>query len=189
MPDTTASDITAFAAQLVDVLGEARNADEALSQVDRIRRAIAGDSVFSIQQNVTTAHDPQDEIRLRRFFSSEGEQYPVSGTKRKTRTAWTERLFIQGCVFVGEGSAVLANHFDDYEQMRPYGLQSVINVPLLSGRICYATFNVFGTRAQWQPLEVLGISLLAQAASRWVPRAPDLGYRFAGVNLTNTMEA
>jgi hypothetical protein len=113
----------------------------------------------------------------------------VNGTKRKTLTPWTERLFVEGRVFVGEGEETLARHFDDFEQMRPYGLRSVINVPLLRGNLCYATFNVFGTRAHWLPQEILGIRLLALAAARWVPRAPGLTYRFAGVSLAHPLEA
>ncbi|CAN7759325.1 MULTISPECIES: GAF domain-containing protein [unclassified Variovorax] len=189
MPAATASTLTALTANLLDVLAEARSAEAALRQVDLCRRLIAGDSVFSIQQNVTTARDPVDEIRLRRFYSSEAQRYPVNGAKRKTLTPWTECLFLQGRVFVGEGEEALARHFDDFEQMRPHGLQSVINVPLLQGNLCYATFNVFGTRSQWLPQEVLGIRLLALAAARWVPTAPGLAYRFNGVSLTAPMEA
>jgi len=51
-------------------------------------------------------------------------------------------------------------------------------VPLLRDNLCYATFNVFGTRGRWQPHEVLGIRLLALATARWVAPAPDLMYRF-----------
>ena len=189
MQAATASTLTALMAQVLDVLAEASGGDEALREVDRFRREIAGDSVFSIQQNVTTARDPADEIQLRRFFSSEGERYPVNGTKRKTLTPWTERLFVQGRVFVGEGAEVLARHFDDFERMRPHGLQSVINVPLLQGRLCYATFNVFGTCARWQPQQILGIRLLALAAARWVPAAPGLAHRFTDLSLPTRREA
>ena len=189
MPAATASTLTALAANLLDALAEARSAEAALQHVDLCRRLVAGDSVFSIQQNVTTAHDPANEIRLRRFYSSEAQGYPVNGVKRKTLTPWTERLFLQGRVFIGEGEEALARHFDDFEQMRPYGLQSVINVPLLQGNLCYATFNVFGTRPRWLPREVLGIRLLALAAARWVPSAPGLAYRFTDVSLISSMEA
>jgi hypothetical protein len=189
MPTATESTPMALTARFLDALDAARSADVALHEVDRCRRLIAGDSVFSIQQNVTTERDPADEIRLRRFYSSVTDHYPVNGTKRKTLTPWTECLFVQGRVFVGEGEHVLARHFDDFEQMRPYGLRSVVNVPLLRGPLCYATFNVFGTRARWLPEEILGIRLLALAAARWVPSAPGLSYRFAAASLIHPLEA
>ena len=176
-------------AEILDALADQRSAAAALSRIDEFRRSIAGSGVFSIQQNVTTADDPPDEIRLRRYYSSEVRHYPVNGTKRKALTPWTECLFLRGRVFVGEGVDVLARHFDDYSQMRPWKLQSVVNVPLMRGNVCYATFNVFGTRPRWQPHEILGIRVLALAAARWVPAAPDLSYCFTAASRADSMEA
>ena len=166
--------------EILDALADERSAHTALQRINELRRRIIGAGVFSIQRNVTTADDPADEIRLRRFYSSEGHHYPVDGTKRKTLTAWTECLFVRGQVFVGEGADALARHFDDYEQMRPWNLQSVVNVPLMRANTCYATFNVFGTRPRWQPQELVAIRVLAMAAMRWVPAAADLHYRLGG---------
>ncbi|MBO9651073.1 MAG: GAF domain-containing protein [Variovorax sp.] len=176
-------------AEFLDALAESRSADEALRRIDLCRSLIASGSIFSIQQNVTTGRDAPGQVLLRRFYSSEAASFPVNGAKRKTLTPWTECLFVRGRVFVGEGEHVLAQHFDDFEQMRAYKVRSVINVPLMQGDLCYATFNVFGTRARWLPQEVLGIRLLALAAARWVPAAPGLAYRFAGVSLTSPLEA
>jgi hypothetical protein len=189
MPTDNAAPLTAFTANLLDVLAQARSADEALTHADTFRKVVAGEGLFSIQQNVTTDADPADEIRLRRFYSSQGERFPVQAAKRKTLTPWTECLFVQGRVFVGEGEEVLARTFDDHEQMRPFGIRSVVNVPLLQGNVTYATFNVFGPQAQWQPHEVLGIRLLALAVARWVPRAPHLSYRFTGIEPARLQEA
>jgi hypothetical protein len=170
--------ITTFASNLLDALGEARSADVALRQIDHVRRLIAGPGIFSIQLNVTTARDPGNEVRLQRFYSSAAARWPVNGVKRKTFTPWTETLFVRGQPFVAEGAEALARAFDDYEQMKPLGIDTVVNVPLLRDNLCYATFNVFGTRGRWQPHEVLGIRLLALAAARWVAPVPDLMYRF-----------
>jgi hypothetical protein len=169
----------AITAAFLDTLAESRSTDEALREIDQHRKLIAKDSIFSIQQNVTTAQDAAGEILLRRYYSSEATSFPVNGSKRKTLTPWTHRIFVQGRPFVGEGEAMLAQTFDDFEQMSDFGLRSVINVPLMQGPLCYATFNVFGTRVRWRPQEVLSIRLLALAAARWVPSIPDLAYRFA----------
>jgi hypothetical protein len=170
--------ITTLASNLLDALGEARSADVALRQIDQVRRLIAGPGIFSIQLNVTTARDPDNEVRLQRFYSSAAARWPVNGVKRKTFTPWTETLFVRGQPFVAEGADALARAFDDYEQMKPLGIDTVVNVPLLRDNLCYATFNVFGTRGRWQPDQVLGVRLLALATSRWVAPAPDLMYRF-----------
>jgi hypothetical protein len=161
---------------LLDAMAEASNAEAALVQIDAYRRLLAGPGIFSIQLNVTTREDPRNEIHLQRVYSSHGGEFPVQGRKRKTLTPWTEALFVRGEVFVAEGSAALERTFDDYEQMRPLGLNAVVNVPLLKDRLCYATFNVFGTRGGWHPSEVLALRLLAMAAARWVAPAPGLSY-------------
>ena len=170
--------ITTLASNLLEALDEARSAEVALRQIDQVRRLIAGPGIFSIQLNVTTARDPGNEVRLQRFYSSAAARWPVNGVKRKTFTPWTETLFVRGQPFVAEGADALARAFDDYEQMKPLGIDTVVNVPLLRDNLCYATFNVFGTRGRWQPHEVLGIRLLALAAARWLAPAPDLMYRF-----------
>ena len=163
-------------ANLLDAVAEAPSAEAALVRVDAYRRLLAGPGIFSIQLNVTTRDDPCNEIRLQRLYSSAGHDFPVQGRKRKTLTPWTETLFFRGEVFVAEGSAALEQTFDDYAQMRPLGLNAAVNVPMLIGRACYATFNVFGTRGGWQPAELLALRLLALAAARWVSPAPDLAY-------------
>lgn len=163
-------------ANLLDMMAEASSAEAALQQIDVCRRLLAGPGVFSVQLNVTTLNDPRNEILLQRFYSSNGERFPVRGRKRKTLTPWTETLFVRGEVFVGEGSAALEQTFDDFEQMRSLGLNAVVNVPLMHGALCHATFNVFGTCGRWRPQQVEAIRLLATSASRWIRPIANLGY-------------
>lgn len=163
-------------ANLLDAISESSGVEQALARIDHYRRLLAGPGIFSIQLNVTTRDDPCNEIRLQRLYSSAGKEFPVQGHKRKTLTPWTETLFVRGEVFVAEGSAALEETFDDYAQMRPLGLNAAANIPLLRGRQCYATFNVFGTRGGWQPAQLLALRLLALVAARWVTPAPDLAY-------------
>jgi hypothetical protein len=172
--------MTTLISNLLDVFGEARTADAALEQIDHVRRVIAGPGIFSIQLNVTTARDPHNELRLKRFYASPSaaSRWPVNGVKRKTFTPWTETLFVRGQPFVAAGADAMARAFDDYDQMKAIGIDAVVNVPLLRGNLCYATFNVFGASGPWQPHQVLALRLLALAAARWVPPAPDLMYSF-----------
>lgn len=169
----------ALTAGFLDALADAPHTQDALTQIDRCRARIAGDGIFSIQQNVTTAQHADGQVLLRRFYSSASSTFPVAGTKRKTLTPWSECLFVKGLPFVGEGEPVLARTFDDFEQMRSFGLRSVVNVPLMQGALCFATFNVFGTGERWSPDQVLALRLLALTAARWVPAAPGLGYTLA----------
>ena len=166
---------------VLDATAETADADAALRQIDAFRRLMVGPGICSVQLNVTTADDPRNEVRLQRFYSSSAGQWPVQGRKRKTLTPWTERLFVRGQPFVAEGWEAIEQNFDDHALMRPMGLNAVINVPILRGNLCFATFNVFGTRGRWLPQEVLAARVLALAAARWVSPPPDLHYSFDAV--------
>ncbi|MFM9925352.1 GAF domain-containing protein [Variovorax sp. H27-G14] len=173
-PEATSPLATALCANLFDALEQTRDVDSAMHLIDGFLRLMVGPVTFSINLNVTTATDPANEVQLQRFYSSNANEFPVSGRKRKTLTPWTETLFARGQVFVAEGSHVLAEVFDDYSLMAPLGLNAVINVPILRGTTCIATFNVFGVRGRWQPHEVLAVRLLALLAARWIVPAPGL---------------
>jgi hypothetical protein len=166
----------AICLNLFDELSDARDIESAMRHIDAFRRLLVGPGVFSINLNVTTADDPPNEVQLQRLYSSNGGKFPVSGRKRKLLTHWTRTLFGEGRVVISEGSEVLAELFDDYDQMAPLGLNAAINVPMLQGNRCIATFNVFGMRGRWREHEVLAVRMLASLAARWVIPAPDLHY-------------
>lgn len=172
--------MTTLGSNWLDVLGQARDAQAAMEQIDQIRQAIAGPGLFSIQLNVTTARDPHNELRLQRFYASPtaAARWPVNGTKRKTFTPWTETLFVHGLPFVAAGEEAMSRAFDDYDQMKTLGINAVVNIPLLQKNLCYATFNVFGMNGTWSAYQVLCLRLLALASARWVPSSPDLMYGF-----------
>jgi hypothetical protein len=169
---------TDLCTKLLDAMSDAPDAAAALRQVDAFRRLFAGPGTFSIQLNVTTRSDPKNEILLQRYYSSHASNFPVDGRKRKTLTPWTQKLFIDCDIFVAEGEEALSQTFDDYSQMRALGMNTVINVPLLKDRLCYATFNVFGTRGRWQADEISAVRLLALTATPWVTPIGDLSYSF-----------
>ncbi|MFM9925437.1 GAF domain-containing protein [Variovorax sp. H27-G14] len=176
---------TALCSNLFDAAAQATDLNSAMRQIDSFMRLMVGPVTFSINLNVTTADDPANEVQLQRFYSSNAGEFPVAGRKRKTLTPWTETLFARGQVFVAEGSHELAEIFDDYDRMAPLGLNAVINVPILQGNICFATFNVFGVRGRWLPHEVVTVRLLALLVARWVVPAPGLHYSLGATKAGN----
>jgi hypothetical protein len=120
----------------MDAISDAPDSESALKRVDAFRLLLAGPGTFSIQLNVTTKSDSVNEILLQRYYSSNTNDFPVKGRKQKALTLWTNTLFLKGQVFIAEGEKALAETFDDYELMRPLGLNSVINVPMLKGSMC-----------------------------------------------------
>ena len=145
--------------------------DAALGLLNQARELALGEGMLTVNLDVTTAQDPPGEIRLRRIWSSQPVAYPVGGGKTKTLTPWSRQLLVQGQVFVGEGDEALAAVFDDHARIAALGLHAVVNVPLLRGGRCAATFNVLGARPKWQPRDIATVELLALLATPHVLRS------------------
>ena len=161
--------LTLAACQLLcDGLPQAATLDQALAVLERARAMVLGAGMLTVNLDVTTSHDPPQEIRLRRLWTSEPATYPVGGNKTKTRTPWSRQLFEQGRVFVGEGDAALAGVFDDHARIASLNLHAVVNVPITRDGRCVATVNVLGPRPRWQLDEVAAIRMLALLAAPWV---------------------
>ncbi|MGJ7607580.1 GAF domain-containing protein [Variovorax sp. LT1R20] len=157
--------------QLCNALLRTTTFDAAMGHVEAARLALLGPGLLTVNLNATTSDDPPDEVQLQRLWSSNPQAYPVAGRKRKTLTPWTRQLLVRAEVFIGEGDAALAEVFDDHALITALGLRAVVNVPLLKGSRCAATFNVLGTRARWMPEEIALVKLLALVATPWVLRA------------------
>ena len=143
---------------MCDALAHATTAAAAFEAVDAARRQVVGEGLLTINR-----FDAK-RSRLTRVWSSNVQAYPVGGSKDKADTPWTRQLLQRGELFIGEGSAALAEVFDDHAKILSLGLRSVINVPLLSKGRCIGTFNVLGMTAHWLPSQVVNVRLLALAA-------------------------
>lgn len=156
---------------LYDAHGTAASCDDALKAIHIALVKAVGHNLLTVNLDATQPDDPPDEVQLQRLWTSDPGAYPVGGRKRKTLTPWTRQLLQQAEVFVGEGDVALAGVFEEHERIAELGLHSVVNVPLLHGGRCVATFNVLGTRPEWLAHEVAAIRLLAQLATPWVLQA------------------
>lgn len=153
---------------LCDNLPRASSPDAALRILEQVRQSLLGDGLLTVNLDATPEHAGDEAVELQRLWSSNPAAYPVAGRKRKAMTPWARQLLRRGEVFVGEGDATLAEVFDDHAQIAALGLHAVVNVPVLAGGRCVATFNVLGSRPQWQPHEVMLARLLAVLATPWV---------------------
>jgi GAF domain-containing protein len=155
---------------LCDALGSSPDPAQALAQVEAARQELLGPGLLTVNLDATRPGDPPGEIHLQRGWSSNPAAYPVGGRKRKLLTPWTEQLLVRGEIFIGEGEAALASAFDDHARIAALGLRAVINVPLLEGGRCRATFNVLGTHPRWQREDVAAVRLLALLAAPFALR-------------------
>jgi hypothetical protein len=160
----------ALCESLCDALGRNPDAWQALAHIEAAREALLGPGLLTVNLDATRPSDPPGEIHLQRGWSSNPAAYPVGGRKRKLPTPWTEQLLVRGQVFVGEGDDALASVFDDHARIAALGLRSVINVPLLEGGRCRATFNVLGPCTRWRREDVAGVRLLALLATPFALR-------------------
>lgn len=81
-------------------------------------------------------------MTVRRIWSSDARAYPVGGAKPKRDTAWGRQVLLEGRVFVAEGAAAIAAHFDDHALIAGLGLASIVNVPILVRGTCRGTLNM-----------------------------------------------
>jgi GAF domain-containing protein len=163
--------------RLMDSLSHCADLDEAMFHIDAAIRAGIEHAVVSVNLNATEMGDPANEVQLQRVWTSHPAQYPVTGRKRKKLTHWTETLFVQGRVFVGEGREAVARTFDDHALMAQLNLNAFINVPIARDGRYIGTFNVFGLRPSWSEDEVTTVRLLALLASHWIKPFPALASR------------
>lgn len=156
--------------QLCDAFARDLGPAKALEHIEAARAAMLGPGLLTVNLVVGRPHAGSIDFQLQRAWSSNPVDYPVGGRKRKTPTAWTEQLLVRGEVFIGEGEGALRAAFDDSARIMALGLRSVVNVPLLAGDECRATFNVLGTPSQWRREDVAAIKLLAQIAKACILR-------------------
>lgn len=156
-------------------LPRASGPDAALRILDQVRQSLLGDGLLTVNLNTEPDRADDEAVELQRLWSSNPAAYPVAGRKRKPMTPWAHQLLRRGEVFIGEGDAALAAVFDDHAQIASLGLHAVINVPVLANHRCIATFNLLGSRPQWQPHEVMLARLLAVLATPWVLQSAAAG--------------
>lgn len=154
--------------RLCDALARSRGEGEcegALRHIEAAREAMLGPGLLTVNKVAERPHAASPDFQLQRVWTSNPDDYPVGGRKRKAPTPWTTQLLVRGEVFVGEGEGALAAAFDDSARIMALGLRSVVNVPVLAGTDCVATFNVLGNRPDWRREEVAAIRLLAALAA------------------------
>lgn len=76
-----------------------------------------------------------------RVYSNMPDEYPVSRTKPYNPTHWSEITLNQRKTFVANTIEEIADVFDDHEQIKRLGCESVINIPIIVMGQVIATIN------------------------------------------------
>jgi GAF domain-containing protein len=80
-------------------------------------------------------------LRVRRLYSSNPQAYPVGGFKDKQGTEWGQIVLLDQHTLICQGRDELERYFSDAALMMSLGVQSIINVPVLSDGRCVGILN------------------------------------------------
>src|ERR1700730_11620808 len=78
----------------------------------------------------------------RRLYSSDPENYPVSGSKPLTPGPWSQCVIDERKLFVANDIDAIADVFPDFELIRSLGCESVVNVPAVFADEVIGTVNI-----------------------------------------------
>lgn len=135
----------------VDDLGAAGSAADVWAALERLVQQVAPSKLVT----VTTVEEAG--TLARRSYSNMPEAYPVSGTKRTERNAWTEVVLDRHETFVANTLAEIAQVFPDHELIGSLGCGSVVNLPLFLGGEIVATLNLLDAEGHYTPERVARI--------------------------------
>ncbi len=134
-----------------------------LSEIDAIGREAMGHGLCTAMRFEAAT------MQVRRLYTSNAEAYPLGGWKAKRDTAWGRQVLLGGQVFVGEGEAAIAAHFDDHALIARLGYRAIVNVPVRLSVACVGTVNFLWSAATVSPDQVAMARLLGLlAAPDWV---------------------
>lgn len=115
---------------------------------------------------VTIMRHHAAEREVERLYSSNTQAYPVGGRKQKRDTGWSRKVLAEHQVLLSSGDAGIRESFDDHAIIFGLGLNSCVNVPLVSEGECVGTLNVLRPQAEWSEDQIavaraLGLAALA----------------------------
>lgn len=135
-------------AAFAQALAQAHAPLDAFAALERLVQARLGATLVT----VTTVEEAG--TLARRSYSNMPEAYPVSGTKRTERNAWTEVVLERGETFVANSLAEIATVFPDHVLIGALGCGSVVNLPVVLAGELIATLNLLDVEGYFTPERV-----------------------------------
>lgn len=91
----------------------------------------------------------RERMEVERFYTSDPENYPAGGRKKKRDTDWGQFVLIDGQTYIGSNAKDIRRNFDDHEIIAGLGLCSVINIPIKRMGVTIGTMNLLDTTAHY----------------------------------------
>lgn len=95
-----------------------------------------------------------------RAWSSQPQEYPVSGRKPADRTEWSQIVMERHQTFVANDIDAIAKVFPDHELIRSLGCESCINVPVVVAGRVLGTLNILHQAGHYTPARVAASEML-----------------------------
>lgn len=102
-------------------------------------QACIGHRLFSVSEFRMTG--PESGVAAR-IYTSDPDNYPVSGLKEIVPNRWTDLVIRGRGVFVANSVEGFSDVFPDYETIAALGLGAVINLPVVLGGEFIGTVNL-----------------------------------------------
>ncbi|QBF33937.1 GAF domain-containing protein [Thalassococcus sp. S3] len=118
----------------------------------RAVEAASGATLFTV-----TILDSERQL-ARRVYSSNANDYPVTGTKPVNANAWTAQVIDRGEVFVANSTAEFAPYFADHALINALGCEAAVNIPVSVDGQVVGTVNVLGARDIFTKDRVAGLN-------------------------------
>jgi len=139
-PETTHMDtLSAYAL----TVATASNRNEICKAAEHAAVMTMGHSLFTVM-----AFD-RERMEVERFYTSDPENYPAGGRKKKRDTDWGQFVLLDGQTYIGANDEDIRRNFDDHEIIAGLGLCSVINIPIKRMGVTIGTMNLLDTTAHY----------------------------------------
>lgn len=116
---------------------------------------LIGHALFTVM-----AFDPE-RVEVQRFYTSDPENYPAGGRKKKRDTEWGRHVLLDGKVYIGSNEQDIRSSFDDHEVIIGLGLCSVINIPIKRMGTIIGTMNLLDTTAHYDDADAHSGAVIA----------------------------
>ena len=117
-------------------LATALNSSEVFRALHLLADTLVGAKLFTIMRV------DMDAMLASRWYTSDAENYPTSGTKPVEMNRWFEVVHGKQQSFVANTLADIATVFSDHELIGSLGCGSVVNLPVILGGKLVATVNM-----------------------------------------------
>lgn len=143
---TKSSDIphdTQALSTFAEAVSTARDRIDVFLAAENTTRTLIGHSLFTIMLF------DADAMEVQRCYTSDPENYPTGGRKKKRDTDWGRHVLLEGHVFIGANETDIRRNFDDYDVILELGLCAVLNIPIKRLGQTIGTMNLLDTTAHY----------------------------------------